>query len=173
MIGSMSDRLLRLLSLFLLLGSLAAVPAKAQMACPQGVTPGSSQCLPTGTGATSRPPPPRARWIQTWGAMAEDGLSSKVGTSTGESSRRAAQKAAVRKCESMGGRGCKAVFSYRNTCAVIAEPNELLQMMVGHYQDAQTIEEATRLVLPRCREGNGGHECRIIYSNCAEPILQK
>lgn len=155
-----------------LLGTGTVAEALAQMACPQGVTPGSSQCLPTGAGATSGPPPPRARWIQTWGAMAEDSLSSKVGTSTGESSRRAAQKAAVRKCESMGGRGCKAVFSYRNTCAVIAEPTELLQMMVGHYQDAPTIEEASRLVLPRCREGNGGHECRIIYSNCTAPILR-
>lgn len=159
--------------LFVVLGVFSVGGAVAQTACPQGVTPGSSQCLPTGTGATSAPPPPRARWIQTWGAMAEDNLSSTVGTSTGESSRGAARRAAVRKCESMGGSGCKAVFSYKNTCAVIAEPVELLEMMVGHYQDAPTIEEASRLVLPRCRDGNGGRECRVIYSNCTAPILQR
>ncbi|PZQ28043.1 DUF4189 domain-containing protein [Pseudoxanthomonas japonensis] len=161
------------ITLFFLLGIFSVGGASAQTACPQGVTPGSSQCLPTGTGATSAPPPPRARWIKTWGAMAEDSLSSKVGTSTGEFSRRAAQRAAVRKCESMGGEGCKAVFSYENTCAVIAEPVELQGKMVGFYQDAPTIEEASRLVLPLCRNGNGGRECRVIYSNCTAPILRR
>ena len=161
------------IALFGLLGFSTAGGALAQTACPQGVTPGSSQCLPTSTGATSAPQPRRARWVKTWGAMAEDSLSSKVGTSTGEYSRRAAQRAAVRKCESMGGKGCKAVFSYENTCAVIAEPVELLGKMVGFYQDAPTIEEAKRLVLPICRDGNGGRECRVIYSNCTAPILQR
>ncbi|MBD9468904.1 DUF4189 domain-containing protein [Pseudoxanthomonas sp. PXM01] len=145
--------------------------AFAQTACPQGVTPGNSQCLPTG--GTTAPPARAPRWMLTWGAMAEDVLSSKVGASTGESSRSSAQKAAVRKCESMGGKGCKAVFSYENTCAVIAEPVELQGRMVGFYQDAPTIEEASRLVLPICRNGNGGHECRVIYSNCTAPILRR
>lgn len=149
-----------------------AFAAFAQTACPQGVTPGSSQCLPTGTG-TVAPPARQPRWMLTWGAMAEDVLSSKVGTSTGESSRRAAQKAAVMKCESMGGKGCKAVFSYENTCAVIAEPVELQGKMVGFYQDAPTVEEASQLVLPICRNGNSGRECRVIYSNCTAPILRR
>lgn len=153
--------------------ALASGVAFGQTACPHGVTPGSSQCLPSGAGAASVPPPPRARWIQTWGAMAEDARSSKVGTASGEMSRRAAERAAVKKCESMGGTGCRPVFAYRNTCAVIAEPVDLLQMMVGYYQHAPTVEEATRLVLPRCRIGNDGHECRVVYSNCTSPILQR
>ena len=145
--------------------------ASAQMACPQGVTPGSSQCLPTG-GAVA--PPARApRWVLTWGAMAEDQKSSIVGTSSGELSRGAAQRAAVRKCEAMGGAGCKAVYSYKNTCAVVAEPIALLEFMHGYYQNGPTVEEATRLVIPQCRDGNGGHDCRVIYSNCTAPILRK
>lgn len=145
--------------------------ASAQMACPQGVTPGSSQCLPTG--GTAAPPPRSPRWVLTWGAMAEDQKSSVVGTSSGELSRGAAQRAAVKKCEAMGGVGCKAVYSYKNTCAVIAEPVALLERMNGYYQNGHTIEEATRLVIPQCRDGNGGHECRIIYSNCTSPVLRQ
>ena len=122
--------------------ALASGVAFGQTACPHGVTPGSSQCLPSGAGAANVPPPPRARWIQTWGAMAEGARSSKVGTASGETSRRAAERAAVKKCESMGGIGCRPVFAYRNTCAVIAEPVDLLQMMVGYYQHAPTVEEA-------------------------------
>lgn len=145
--------------------------ASAQMACPQGVTPGSSQCLPTG--GTATPTPRSPRWVLTWGAMAEDQRSSVVGTSSGELSRGAAQRAAVKKCGAMGGVGCKAVYSYKNTCTVIAEPVALLERMNGYYQNGPTIEEATRLVIPQCRDGNGGHECRIIYSNCTSPVLRQ
>jgi len=151
--------------------SVSSGRASAQMACPQGVSPGSSQCLPTG--GTVAPPARGPRWVLTWGAMAEDQKASIVGTSSGELSRRAAQRAAVKKCETMGGVGCKAVYSYKNTCAVIAEPIALLESMHGYYQNGPTVEEATRLVIPQCRSGNGGNECRVIYSNCTSPILKQ
>lgn len=154
-----------------MVGVLVPIAAFAQTACPQGVTPGSSQCLPTG--GTAAPPARAPRWVLTWGAMAEDRKSSIVGTSSGELSRGAAQRAAVKKCEAMGGAGCKAVYSYKNTCAVIAEPIALLEYMNGYYQNGPTVEEATRLVIPQCRNGNGGHDCRVIYSNCTAPILRR
>lgn len=103
--------------------------------------------------------------------MAEDKVVGVIGTSTGQFSRRAAQRAAVGKCKSMGGERCRAVYDYKNTCAVVAEPIELLPAMMGVYQDGPTIEEASELGLSRCEKHNNDHACKIIYSNCTAPVL--
>lgn len=170
MIGSLSYRSLRLLSLFLLLGSLAAMPAKAQMACPQGVTPGSAQCLPSSGGGAPAPQAP-PRWRLTWGAMAEDVVTGNVGTSTGHFSRHAARQEATRKCKGMGGVNCRPIFDYKNNCAVVVEPVEFVQgRSIAVYRDGSSVEDASGVALAHCGKENG-RACKVNYSNCTRPVL--
>lgn len=154
---------------------LACMPAtlKSQTACPQGVTPGSQQCLPTNQGSTSTPIPARQpRWKLTWGALASDDAVAVVGTSSGEYSSRAARNAAMRKCAGMGGRNCEVTLVYQNQCAVIADPIDRdIQPRFGSDVSGRTIEEASKLALDRCYEKNGGRRCEVIYSNCTRPVL--
>ena len=155
------------LMLLSLLGSSSGV--QAQMACPQGVTPGSSQCLPSGGVASAPQTPPR--WRLTWGAMAEDATTGNVGTSTGQFSRRAARQEAMRKCKGMGGVNCKPIFDYKNNCAVVVEPVEFVQgSSIAVYRDGSSVEDASGVALAHCKQENG-RECKVNYSNCTSPVL--
>jgi len=153
----------------------------AHAQCPPGTPPGSPMCLPPGapgnpyTNQVPTPPvsEPTLIWKPTWGAFAEGSTkdsSGVIGTSSGLFSRGAAQRAAISKCKSLGGRDCKLVFQYQNTCAVIAEPIDLLPMMVAFFQDGP-LEDATVLALSGCEKQNGGNSCKVIYKNCTEPVL--
>lgn len=146
---------------------------RAQMACPQGVTPGSQQCLPSNTGGANAAPAPRQpRWKLTWGAFASDNAASVIGTSTGQPNKRSANRAALDKCSSMGGRNCVVTLSYENQCAVIADPVDgSKQPRFGSHVGGPTIEDASRTALNSCYEKNGRSECEIIYSNCTRPVL--
>lgn len=154
---------------------LACMPAtlKGQTACPQGVTPGSQQCLPTNQGAPSAPAPARQpRWKLTWGAFASDNAAAVVGTSSGEYSSRSARSAAMRKCSGMGGKNCAVTLVYQNQCAVIADPIDRdIQPRFGSDVSGPTIEEASKLALDSCYKKNGGRRCEVIYSNCTRPVL--
>lgn len=165
--GSMSNHLLRLLPV--ILGSLVVAPTKAQMACPQGVTPGSAQCLPSGGGGSA--PPPAPRWRLTWGAMAEDVTTGYVGTSTGQFSRRVARQEAMSKCKGMGGLNCKPIFDYKNNCAVVVEPVTFVQgSSTAVYRDGSSVEDASGVALAFCKQQNG-RECKVNYSDCTRPVL--
>ena len=143
--------------------------AHAQMACPQGVTPGSTQCLPSGPSA--QPAPPAARWRFTWGAMAEDEETGNVGTSTGKFSRSAAHREAMRKCKAMGGRSCRPIFDYKNNCAVVVEPIQFIDgSSIAIYRDGSSTEDASGVALATCEQRNG-RECKVNYSNCTRPVL--
>lgn len=157
-----------------------AVAADAQTACPQGVAAGSAQCGPSGAsmlgnGTTIVNPPPRqpqARWKLTWGALAHELETGWVGFSTGQRSKRKAERAAVDNCKSRGGgKGCIAVLAYHHQCAVIATPREKLNSIYPIFQAAGSIEKATEIGLKECQMSNAGHECKIFYSNCTEPYL--
>ena len=154
---------------------LACMPTmlNAQTACPQGVTPGSQQCLPTGQGTAPAPSPARQpRWKLTWGAFASDDAVAVIGTSSGEHSSRSARSAAMRKCSKMGGKNCEVTLVYQNQCAVIADPIDRdTQPRFGSDVSGPTIEEASKLALDSCHKRNGGRRCEIIYSNCTRPVL--
>lgn len=146
-----------------------SIPAVAQMACPQGVTPGSSQCLPSG--GTSEAPTPRPRWRTAWGAMVEDRSTGYVGTSSGHFSRAAAIREAKRKCVAMGGGNCKPVFDYKNNCAVMAETEPDSQgRTTAYYQDGRDVDEASKLAQAACMRA-GGEPCKVVYSGCSYPVL--
>jgi len=167
MIELMSHSSLRLAPMLLL--TFVAVSAEAQMACPQGVTPGSSQCLPSGGGGAA--PPPAPRWRLTWGAMVEDTVTGYVGTSTGQFSRRAARQVAMRKCVGMGGMNCKPIFDYKNNCAVVVEPVEFIHgSSIAVYRDGSSVEDASGVALAYCKQQNG-RECKVNYANCTSPVL--
>ena len=151
------------------LGFLAcAASASAQMACPQGVTPGSSQCLPSGVSVEQASPPPR--WRTTWGAMVEDEENGYVGTSVGQFTKAAARREAKRKCVAMGGINCKLAYEYKNSCAVVAEPIDAAGKSIAYYQNGKDVEEASSLAIPRCAAVNG-RRCRVNFSSCSGPVL--
>jgi hypothetical protein len=158
----------------LVLGTALLLPVGvvgAQTACPQGVTPGSSVCLPTGTAATQNPAPPAPRWRSTWGAFANDSQVAVTGSSSGQLTRWGANRAATAKCKSMGGRECKVVLAFKNQCAVVAEPIEDRPIYNVTYKPGPTVEEASRTALTECANTNQGHACKVIFSICSNPVL--
>lgn len=150
-----------------------SLSVQAQTACPQGVTPGGSQCLPTGGSQQAQPSAPEPRWRLTWGAIAMSSETGEVGTSVGRSSKREARREAMDKCQKLGGRACQLAVAYENQCAVVAWASEAGRPTGGgaFVQGAATIPEATRLAIPACSKSRGGGECSIIYSACSEPVL--
>ena len=167
------SRVLSWLMACLLAFATSNTPASAQMACPQGVTPGSSQCLPTGGAQQSQPPVPKPRWRLTWGAIAMSSRTGEVGTSVGRFSKREATREAMEKCQHLGGKECEIAITYRNQCAVVAWASEGGAPTGGaaFVQGAATISEASELAISACSKSRGGGECSIVYSACSEPLL--
>lgn len=144
-------------------------------ACPSGTPPGSPMCLPPGapgnpyTNQVPSPPPPKpvSAWRLTWGAIAFS-TTGEIGAITEQPSRRRAQKAALERCASWGGRDCEIQIAYQNQCAVVAWPSIVGGGAVA--LSAASIEEASQHALSRCKE-HGGGECKIVYTGCAIPTL--
>lgn len=161
---------------------LAAVPvARAQTACPVGVSAGSAQCGPSPSEhlppsqASSAPRVnyvPTGEWIETWGAISSDAATGDIGVSVGKMSKSKAQRDAVAQCVSLGSKDCEVVLTYINQCAVIvsAEPGTGGNVI---FQGAATIEVATNLAMPKCRSGKAPGSCKVVYSACSESIFKK
>ncbi|SDQ36627.1 protein of unknown function [Pseudoxanthomonas sp. CF385] len=157
------------LLVFLVLGLLAA-PAIAQTGCPQGVSPGDPRCGPSSGGLSIEPVyVPKMRWKSTWGGFASDAEGAVIGTSTAQSSKSAASRAAVKRCQELGGKECSVALTYKNQCAVVADPIEQ-ESGLRTFLGASSIDEATVLAIGKCVERNPGTTCKIIYSNCTAPI---
>lgn len=154
----------------LIVGLLSSASGLAQTACPQGVTPGSSQCLPSPQGGDQTVREAEPRWRLTWGAIALDDKTVSIGTATGQASRRAALKEATRKCESIGGRECKVILYYENQCAAIAEPVADIKPMIASYKVGLSSQEAVDRAVQECERNNDVGACKPIYSNCTSPV---
>ncbi|MFH7354161.1 DUF4189 domain-containing protein [Acinetobacter bereziniae] len=140
--------------------------------CPQGIPQGTPSCVPPDQlGYSTAPPVNTAYWKKTWGAMASSPDSPVIGTSTGHFSRRSASKEAIEKCKSEGAKSCEVKFTYRNQCAVIAQPTNESDSMNITYQGGPNIGDASRLALASCSKTNNGKKCEIFYSNCTAPVL--
>ena len=138
----------------------------AQTACPQGVGPGDPRCGPAG-GANTVAPSQQTHWMRwklTWGAVA---LSStgELGAVTGEFSKRKAEREALRRCQSWGGKDCVIKITYKNQCAAVAWPGS--ERARSAYASAATADEAERVALSTC---NHDGSCRVVYSKCTDPV---
>lgn len=105
---------------------------------------------------------PSPRWASRWGAIAIDETNSGVGTSVAMSSKRKAEKAAMRDCQAQGGNGCKISIAYHDQCAAIAWGDVQASVL-----SAGTVEEAANVALEDCEKHTDN--CRIYYSDCSYP----
>lgn len=157
-----ANRLLALGLLSLTINNLAW----GQTACPSGVPAGDPRCGPSPSwhGGEASLVEPTPRWATRWGAIAIDDTVSSggVGTATGMSSKRKAEKAALTLCRSDGGAGCRIVLAYYNQCGVIAWGDQ-------NYTGARaaTIEQASQRAILTCNQATTN--CRVYYADCSLP----
>ncbi len=142
--------------------------AWSQTACPAGVAAGSASCGPSGGGFYMPPPPRQPHWKLTWGAIAMS-THAHLGTSAGYLSERKAKREALKRCANVGGEDCTVTITFNNQCAVVAWPS----VPGGHAvaQGALSIEVAADLALTQCSHLQGGGVCKIVYFECADPVL--
>jgi hypothetical protein len=134
-----------------------------------GGTPGQNQCVPipgqnrgpSGGGGAE------VRWARRWGAFAADTAASKVGLSTGMTSKRKAEKAAQEHCRSKGGVQCKTLLAYYDQCGAVAWG----PMQNGRGDlisaNAPRKKEAEELALQDCSRTSD--KCEIFFSECSYP----
>lgn len=147
--------------------------AFAQTACPQGVPAGDPRCGPGSGSGLPAPAPaiPKMRWNMTWGAIAKDSRTGSMGYASGQSSRRAATRAAIAACGKSGGSKCAVKLTYENQCAVVVEPaDESMTFVTTVFRGASTIEEASSKATQDCERMNGGAACKVYYENCTAPV---
>lgn len=135
--------------------------------CPPGYypvnTPGVMGCAPM-PGGGGEPMATGPSWMTTWGAIATDSSVSAIGSVTRQSSKRQAQKNAIKNCRANGGtKKCKVSLAYYNQCGVMAIGDSFA---VTH--GAGTVEEASKAAIARCSSET--RNCRIILSECSYPV---
>lgn len=140
--------------------------------CPDGMITnpvgagGQPQCVPGanhqnwGGGQNSGP-----NYARRWGAFASDAETAKVGFSTGMTSKRKAEKAALEHCRSKGGMKCEPMFSYYDQCGAVAwGPNSTGKGAIT-WGRAGRVEEAQTLALQECsKESN---QCKVFFAECS------
>lgn len=149
--------------------------AYAEGGCPSGMIPysgtGLSSCgpIPAGyygnnndnnsAGQSYKPP---VRWATSWGAIAFDYKSGKVGAVTGQPSEQPAEAAAISECRKRGGgKDCEYIsLTYYNQCAAMAWGHD--QSVSSH---AATIDEASERAMKRCNKLTT--DCQIYYADCS------
>jgi Domain of unknown function (DUF4189) len=137
--------------------------------CPPGYypvnSPGVSGCAPIpGYGGGQDPVATGPSWMSTWGAIATDNSVSAIGSVTRQSSKRQAQRNAVKSCRANGGTNkCKVSLAYYNQCGVMAIGDSFA---VTH--GAGTVEEASKAAIARCSRET--QNCRVILSECSYPV---
>jgi hypothetical protein len=97
-----------------------------------------------------------------WGAIALGG--GGFGAASGESSKRKAERVAMKGCkDSGGGKNCHIGLSYFNQCAAYAvADNYYVGMARG-----PDLGDVRQRAIGFCREG--GENCRVTYSACSYP----
>lgn len=155
--------------------ALAAFPllAAAQRGCPEGYyeqnTPGLNSCIPIPAGAESIPAGPK--WVKTWGAIAAEAGSGRVGVATGKNTKLDAKGTAMKACETDGHR-CKIVLTYNHQCAAIAEVPDTAAGVTAKrgYATGPDDMASAKAAMSACEGANPGASCKIVYSDCSKPI---
>ncbi|WP_325051572.1 DUF4189 domain-containing protein [Stenotrophomonas sp. ZAC14D2_NAIMI4_7] len=157
--------------------------AHAEGGCPPGSYPiggqGVQGCAPIpgaggGQSGSSIPTPPRptGRWHDAWGAIAHSKSTSVVGTASAETSRRSAERTALKKCAVEGAKDCAVVMAYTNQCFAWVIPNVGGPGAQSGMARAATMELANELAQKECKDG-AGDACKPFYSDCAEPTFER
>ena len=105
-----------------------------------------------------------APWRSKWGAIASD-TQGVFGIVADERNERSAKKAAVAACTDRGGSDCKAIFTYRDQCAVVVGGSNNGSIA----QRAATTEQAESLAMGKCKAA-GSNGCWVYYSGCSVPV---
>lgn len=139
----------------------------AEQGCPDGFIPNAAGTpgVPCVQGQSNNwgagtPKAPEVRWADRWGAFASDSQSGAVGSATGLSNRKKAEKAAISHCRSKGGKDCRPLLAYYNQCAAVAWGDGNIQA-----SSAASKEEAANRALGIC--GKKSSDCEIFFSECS------
>ncbi len=158
----------------LLFGLLSYTPSHAQTACPPGMEEyGAGVCGYSRSEEPAQqapqqqaPQPPPPKWASRWGAIAmdESPQHGSTGTSFNRPNRSAAEKAALKNCQSNGGTNCKIKSAYDNECVAIVMGNP------GGYTVTDTTQDkATQAAMSSC-SNHGNTNCHIYYTSCSLPV---
>lgn len=104
------------------------------------------------------------------GAIAGAASTGDMGASVGRRSKREAVSEALARCATHGAKDCKIDTTYKNQCIAYADPEPGSKGIVS-ISVAGSREEATSRVLSYCAK-NGGGQCKVLYTDCAEPIFE-
>jgi hypothetical protein len=111
-------------------------------------------------------PQPIGYWQKTWGAIAPSPVGGVLGTAVGATSKKEAERQAMRDCKAKGGTACEVRIAFYNQCAVMVLGDNIYRTA-----RAGSIEDAARLGIGECSREDTG--CRVYYSVCTEPIFHK
>ncbi|WP_127563745.1 DUF4189 domain-containing protein [Stenotrophomonas indicatrix] len=162
---------------------LGAHVAYAEGGCPPGSYPiggqGVQGCAPIpgaggGVSQQSPSPPPRplGEWIRTWGGVAVSPTTSDAGVSTGQLSKKAAERDAIAKCADSGARDCKVSVTYFNQCMSWVVPSGRTGNGRSGIGTGPTLERAGEMAQGICQNDQPG-ACTVIHENCTEQIFKK
>ncbi|HEL3783342.1 TPA: DUF4189 domain-containing protein [Stenotrophomonas maltophilia] len=151
--------------------------ARAEGNCPPGFYPiggqGVQGCAPipgASAGASvDAPAAPAGEWMTRWGAIAESGSSTLVGTSMGQSSKLDAERQAITRCQAEGAKDCRVSISYYNQCVAYVVPSS--GRGKGSITSAVDKSTAIALAKEKCTDAQGG-ACAVAYSECSLPEFQ-
>jgi hypothetical protein len=164
LVQSMKLKKYFLLLLFFLSSQAIACPPGQQPAGPPTVG-NPSGCVPYPGTQQSRP---SGYWKTQWGAIAIGATNTQLGPGVGVSknfsSKRLAEKAAIKQCKSNGGgKQCAIQVSYYNQCVVLAWGD------AGYYYSTgATVEESKQRAIAGCSKSQ--QNCQVYYSDCSEPV---
>lgn len=132
--------------------------------------------IPDYQGGSNGSPPvarPQGHWRLTWGAIAMD-QSGDVGVTVGKFSENDARHEALARCATWGAKNCKVELAYHHQCAVIVKPMRGGEIVAGMavVQGGESIDETSKFATSTCMTKNKTAECKVIYADCAKPILE-
>ncbi|PPV05210.1 DUF4189 domain-containing protein [Xanthomonas axonopodis pv. vasculorum] len=162
-----------------MLAILFCANAWAEQGCPPGMIPGGvdphnmATCAPIPQGSSQQQSDqqrrPAGKWLKTWGAIAENDNGSDFGVSTGKLSKTDAENEAVKNCEKGIEKKCRVIYTYKNQCVAVAEPNGKGVVISA---SGPSQEETSYRALTNCKKENPGAECTLGYTNCTEQIFK-
>jgi Domain of unknown function (DUF4189) len=118
-------------------------------------------CAPLPGYGSTTPPDPGPSWSSRWSAIAtaSGGI---LGVAENSSSRRKAEKAAMKQCKAKKGQDCSISLSFGNQCGALAWGDTLSYSIAAVELAAAEVQ-----ALQNCSKRT--QNCRVFYSACSYP----